>query len=130
MKTLGEPDIRNINQILADVVFLHSSLSKTSTMTRAMKHGEKFQIKVVVCILQHHYISAEYCFLWHVDTIMRFQWDFSSTEDFEKHCLQIEKGHFDNSEEFAKVRNTFVTIIKMKSSRQLGFFTLVTAHTM
>jgi hypothetical protein len=101
---------------------MHSSLSKTSTMTRAMKNGEKFQIKVVGCIQQHDYISADYCFLWHMDTIMHFQWDFSSTENFKKHCLQIEKGHFDNNEEFAKVRNAFVTIIKMKSSRQLGFF--------
>jgi hypothetical protein len=57
-----------------------------------------------------------------MDTMMRFQWDFSSTEDFEKYCLQIEKGNFDKGVELAKFRNIFVTIIKNEVITMTGLF--------
>jgi hypothetical protein len=103
MKTLGEYDIRNINQVLTNAAFMHSSFSRTSSVTQAMKNGERIQIKAVGCVRQKDFISADYCFLWHMDMIMRFQWDFSSTKDFEKYCLHIEKGNFDKSVELAEV---------------------------
>jgi hypothetical protein len=122
MTTLGEYDIRNINQVLTDVVFMHSSLFKTLSVTRAMKNGERIQMKAVGCVQQEDFVSADYCFLWHMDTTMRFQWDFSSTENFKKYCLQIENGNFDQSVELAKVRNIFGTIIKNEGITAIGLF--------
>jgi hypothetical protein len=87
-------------------------LSKTSSVTRAMKNGERIQMKTVGWVWHEYFVSADYCFLWHMDTIIRFQWDFSSIEDFKKYCLQIENGNFVRSIELAKVRNIFGTILK------------------
>jgi hypothetical protein len=90
-----------------------------------MKNGVRIQMKVVGCVWLEDFVSADYCFLWHVDTIMRFQWDFSSTEDFKIYCLQIENGNFDQSVELAKVRNIFGTITKNKF---WAFSTVAMAH--
>jgi hypothetical protein len=87
-----------------------------------MKNGERIQMKVVGCVWREDFVSADYCFLWHVDTIMRFQWDFGSTEDFKIYCLQIENGNFDQSVELAKVRNIFGTITKNEVTTATGLF--------
>jgi hypothetical protein len=79
-------------------------------------------MKAIGCIRQEDFVSADYFFLWHMDTIMRFQWDFSSTEDFKIYCLQIENGNFDQSVELAKVQNIFGTIIKNEVIAATGFF--------
>jgi hypothetical protein len=57
-----------------------------------------------------------------MDTTMRFQWDFSSTRNFKKYCLQIENGNFDQSVELAKVWNIFGTIIKNEGITAIGLF--------
>jgi hypothetical protein len=87
-----------------------------------MKNGERIQMKDIGCVRQKDYISADYCFLWHMDMIIWFQWIFSSTEDFEKYCLQIEMGNFDKSVELAEVWNIFMTIIKNKVIAATGLF--------
>jgi hypothetical protein len=87
-----------------------------------MKNGERIQMKDVGCTRKKDYILANNSFLWHMDMIMRFQWNFSSTEDFKKYCLQIEKGNFDKSVELSKVWNIFMTIIKNAVIAATGLF--------